>query len=208
MTVTISDWLIIAATLLSPLIAVQAQQWIERARHRKAAQHSIFYALMSTRATRLAPEHVQALNRIDLEFGKRGWRQTQQAKVVVNKWRVYADHLHNLADNPTRPQLDAWVQRGDDLFIELLAALAKELGYSFDDVQLRRGIYHPRGHTDAEIRQDVIQRAFADILIGKRSFPMEVTGFPASQEALDLQKEAHQAVVKALKDGALKVEQK
>ena len=132
---------------------------------------------MATRATRLAPSHVQALNRIDIEFGKTKWRrQSPPARQVTNRWRIYADHLHDLADDPTPVQLEAWVRRGDDLFINLLASLATALDYSFDEVQLRRGIYHPRGHTDAEIRQDVIQRALADILVGNRSFPMEVTG--------------------------------
>ena len=176
---TISDGLIILATLLSPLIAVQVQKWIERSTERRNAQRSIFYALMATRATRLAPEHVQALNRIDLEFGKSGWRgQTPRAKDVTNRWRIYADHLNDLPDNPPQPQLDAWLRRGDDLFINLLSALAAALGYSFDEVQLRRGIYHPRGHTEAEIRQEIMQRALADILIGARSFPMKVTEFP------------------------------
>ena len=52
---TISDGLIILATLLSPLIAVQVQKWIERSTESCNAQRSIFYALMSTRATRLSP---------------------------------------------------------------------------------------------------------------------------------------------------------
>lgn len=208
MTITISDWLIIAVTLFSPLIAVQVQKWIERAYERRRAQRSIFQALMATRATRLAPAHVQALNQIDLEFGKTRWRhQAPRQKEVINRWRIYADHLNNLVENPTSEQLEAWLRRGDDLFINLLAALAKALDYSFDEVQLRRGIYHPRGHTDAEIRQEVMQRALADILTGQRSLPMEVTRFPASEEALDLQKEAHKAVAEALKDGTLKVEQ-
>lgn len=178
MTVTISDWLIIAATLLSPLIAVQVQKWIERANERRQAQRSIFHVLMATRATRLAPAHVQALNRIDLEFGKTKWRpQSVRQREVTNRWRIYADHLNDLVDNPTPAQVEAWVRRGDDLFINLLSALARALDYTFDEVQLRRGIYHPRGHTDAELRQDVIQRALADILVGNRSLPMEVTGF-------------------------------
>jgi len=207
--VTISDTLIILATLLSPLIAVQVQKWIERAYERRQAQLSIFYSLMATRATRLAPEHVQALNRIDLEFGKTKWRrQSLRAKEVTNRWRIYADHLNDLADNHTQIQLEAWIKRGDDLFINLLAAIASALGYTFDEVQLRRGIYHPRGHTETEIRQEVIQRALADILIGKRSFPTEITGVPINEEAFELQKAALQSIVDAVKDGALNVKQR
>jgi hypothetical protein len=153
-TVTISDWLIIAATLLSPVTAIQVQKLIERAAERRNAQQSIFHTLMATRATRLAPSHVQALNRIDLEFGKTKWRrQSARQRDVTHRWRIYADHLHDLEDESPPARLEAWVRRGDDLFINLLAALGAALNYRFDEVQLRRGIYHPKGHTEAELRQ-------------------------------------------------------
>ena len=65
---TISDTLIILATLLSPPIAIQVQKTIELATERRSAKRKIFHDLMATRATPVAPTHVQALNIIDLEF--------------------------------------------------------------------------------------------------------------------------------------------
>jgi hypothetical protein len=53
---TITDGFLIAATLISPLLAVQVQKFIERATERRTGQKRIFYALMATRATRIAPE--------------------------------------------------------------------------------------------------------------------------------------------------------
>lgn len=183
MTVTISDWLIIAATLLSPLIAVQVQMWIERANAKRDSQQQVFRTLMATRATRLDGEHVNALNRIDLDFSAASRRQTSREREVIDKWRDYADHLNVvLPENPTDAQVEAWLQRGDDKFIELLFALSTSLGYSFDRVQLRRAVYRPRAHSQVEVRQDIIQRGFAGLFTGETSLPMRVIEFPLQGE--------------------------
>jgi uncharacterized protein DUF6680 len=60
--------IIAAATIAGPILAVQAQKWVERATERRRGQLQVFYWLMATRATRLSNEHVQALNRIELVF--------------------------------------------------------------------------------------------------------------------------------------------
>jgi hypothetical protein len=205
--VTLTDGFLIAATVAGPILAVQAQKWVERSRERRESKRRIFHTLMATRGTRLAPEHVQALNMIDLEFGgSKSTKQTSKEKDVLIKWRIYADQLNvALPDTPTPSQQEAWLQRADDLFIDLLEALAVALGYTFDKVQLRRGVYRPRGHTDAEFRQDTIQRAFADIVTGRAALPMNVISFPISDEAVELQKRVHEAFLSAASGGAITV---
>lgn len=205
---TIADGLIILATLLSPFIAVQSQKWIEDARRKGDAQQHVFEVLMATRATRLAPEHVNALNRIDIDFGGHSRRQSAKEREVINSWRLYADQLNlALPENPEPAQLEVWLQRGDDLFIELLFAMSEALGYSFDRVQLRRAVYRPRGHTLIELRQDIIQRGLADIFSGNASFPMSVIDFPVSQEAFELQKATQEAIISTIKDGAVHIKE-
>ena len=160
----------------------------------------------ATRATRLASEHVLALNRIDLDFGAASRHQTAREREVIDRWRLYADQLNvPLPDNPTPAQQEAWTQRADDLFIELLFALSEALGYSFDRVQLRRAVYRPRAHGDVEIRQDIIQRGIAGLFTGHTSLPMKVTDFPYDPEAADKQKSLQDAILGAIKDGALSI---
>lgn len=196
----------ILATLFSPLIAVQVQKWIERATERRNAQQNIFRTLMATRATRLDPNHVHALNSIDLDFGTAGRRQNPREREVIDRWRLYADQLNLALPEPsTEAQQEAWVQRADDLFIELLFALSQCLGYSFDRVQLRRAVYRPRGHGQVELRQDIIQRGFAGLFTGETSLPMRVIEVPVSAEVIDLQKATQEAILGALDGGALKV---
>ncbi|PKA68862.1 hypothetical protein ATI02_1664 [Pseudomonas baetica] len=68
--VTISDWLIILVTLLSPFFAVQATRYLDERNEIRGRKLSIFKTLMATRGYVISWGHVEALNRIDLEFMK------------------------------------------------------------------------------------------------------------------------------------------
>ena len=50
----LKDSLIIGATILGPILAVQAQKAIERFRERRGRKLWVFHTLMGTRAARLA----------------------------------------------------------------------------------------------------------------------------------------------------------
>ena len=82
------DWITVIAVIAGPILAVQAQKFVESFREKKQRRSAIFKTLMSTRAERLHREHVQALNMIDIEFyGRRlfGTRyQTSKEKSVTN----------------------------------------------------------------------------------------------------------------------------
>jgi hypothetical protein len=86
---TSGDWAIVFATLMGPVLAVQAQKWIESLRRTSEAKDLIFKSLMATRGARLSPEHVRALNMIDLTFyGKGVSRRTKMEQNVLDAWRV------------------------------------------------------------------------------------------------------------------------
>lgn len=83
------DWLIIVATLLGPLFAVQVSQYLDRRRQTREERLGIFKTLMATRAARLDPRHVEALNQIDVVFHD----DSRNDKAVRNAWKQYLDHL-------------------------------------------------------------------------------------------------------------------
>ena len=201
-TITISDTLIILATLLSPIIAIQAQKWIEHATERRNGQKQIFYDLMATRATRVAPKHVEALNKIDLEFNSRAGARERE---VLNRWRIYADHLNTGVDPVTEATVAQWTSNGDTLFLDLLQALSAALRYPFDRVQLRRGIYYPRAHNEAEVRRETFEREIIRLLTGQSSLNMKVIAFPYSEEDAALTRRLHEELLGALNGhGALR----
>jgi hypothetical protein len=136
--ITISDGLLILATVAGPILAVQAQKWIERVTEKRRQRLLIFSTLMTTRATRLATDHVQALNMIDLVFNDKKAKD----KAVIDAWRQYVDLLNQSVAEEVSA-LTAWATKREDLFVDLLFALSQSLGFGFNKVELRRSTYYP-----------------------------------------------------------------
>src|SRR5438034_8791127 len=96
---TYSDWVLVSATVLGPVLAVQAQKWVERSREKRNRKDWVFLTLMATRAATLSGEHVRALNTIDLAFyGSRVLGRnirSRKDQSVIDAWREYYDHLNS-----------------------------------------------------------------------------------------------------------------
>ncbi len=179
---TRSEWVTVFAVLVAPLLAVQAQKWLEGVRERKRRKEFIFHSLMATRAATVSAEHVRALNMIDIEFyGRRilGFRyQTKREKQVVAAWRSHLDHL-NLAASPEN--VVAWNIRRGDLFVELLHEMALAVGYDYDKVLLNRSIYSPQAHGKQEEAELVVREGMVEIMRGNKAFPISIVSAPGVQ---------------------------
>lgn len=167
-----SQWIMVVAMLLGPILAVQIQKFLEARREFRRSRMNLFHTLMQTRGNRRDPAHVQALNSIDLLFHK--------DKNVVGAWRIYHDHLTSLDQSPSDTQRDQWVKRDEDCLVELLAALSRVLGYDFDAVRLKRAIYAPRAEADHQSDSEMIRRSLADILSGKQAIPVRLADAPTT----------------------------
>jgi hypothetical protein len=185
------DWIMIAAIIMGPILAVQAQRIVEIFREKRSRRMNIFKTLMSTRAERLHRDHIQSLNMIDIEFygknifGKR--IQSKKEKAVTDAWKSYNAHLGEKNKYDT---LDSWLKRGDELFTKLLFEISIALGYDFDEVQLKLNCYRPEAHNFIENIYFEILTGLEKILKGERSLPMEVTSFPnmTSPEEIEAEK--------------------
>jgi hypothetical protein len=169
-----ADWMMIAAILCGPVLAVQAQKWIEVAREKRNRRLNIFKRLMATRGAQLSLGRVEGLNMIDLEFAGRA----KKNETVRTRWKNYFDHLCSVPQNPNEQQLATWTQRKDDLLAELLHDMGSAVGYKFDRVQILRGIYSPQGHANWEIETQLLRRLSIEILSGQRSLPLDVRSLP------------------------------
>lgn len=165
-----SDMVIAAATLLGPILAVQAQKWIERARSRRDRKDNLFQALMAHRAYRVSMEFVRALNMIDVTycgvrvFSKQYRSTTEQA--VIDTWRVYHDHLHGLADTVTPEVVRQWEEKCVEVMTDMLEAMATDLGYHFDRVLLKKGSYAPRAHGQYQMEMQAMRQLFIQAASG------------------------------------------
>lgn len=109
------NWLVVIATLLSPLIAVQVTKWLERKTRSRDEQIQIFKTLMATRAANLDPRHVEALNVIDVVF-----HSSEKQQIEIRRlWKQYLDHLNDR----TYPR-ESWGVKRVELLVELLHAMA------------------------------------------------------------------------------------
>src|SRR4051812_49285089 len=178
---------IIAATLMGPVFAVQAQKYLEHRRDARTRRDRIFRTLMATRAQRLSGAHVEALNLIDLEFyepRRRFLKQNKSLARVRSAWHAYLEHLG--APNPTdEAQRAVFFSARGELFVDLLYEMANSLGYDeFDKSQLRKLSYSPMMHETIEAQDMIIRAGFANIFAGKASFPMRVTAGTPQESAV------------------------
>lgn len=194
---TIADWLMIVSVLLAPLVAVQVQKRLESFREDKARKLNVFKTLMATRAATVSPQHVQALNMIDLEF------QGARYRGVTEAWKTYLDHLYHFPKEDEKQQ-PLWEERRSDLLTKLLIEMGKSLDYTFDEVHVKRGIYLPEAHAKSATEDELIRGGLIKLLYGKANLKMDVTSFPVSEDALKEQKTLREGFLELI-DGKRKL---
>ncbi|MCX7237257.1 DUF6680 family protein [Polynucleobacter sp.] len=166
---TNGDWAIVFATLMGPVLAVQAQKWIESLRKSSDAKDAIFKSLMATRGARLSPEHVRALNMIDLTFYGKGLSgRTKMEQDVLDAWKEYLDHLYEpLSEDET--QMRVALAHREELITNLLSAIATERGLKFDRVQLKKGSYMPIGFEQQDQQQKALLENAVKVFKGENA---------------------------------------
>jgi hypothetical protein len=175
----IDTWAVVFATLVGPILAVQAQQFVAKRGEARQRKLWLFRSLMNTRVGTLAVEHVNALNAVPLEFHK--------DTAIMQSWRTYLDHL-----NHQNAALEAWGARRVELYTDLLEKMAKRLNYGFDPLQLKNEVYSPRGHAQIESDQEVIRKGIVALLKGEQTLPLEVRSIGQDEQMV--------ARIKALQD--------
>jgi hypothetical protein len=166
----------IGAVLCGPIFAVQAQRWVDILRENKNRRLYNYKRLMATRGATLSPGHVEALNTIDLEFNGKGKKDEN----IRRLWKEYLDHLGSLSQDPEQKknQVEAWHERNGTFLTELLYHMGLVVGYDFDKVHIRRGIYLPIGHANFDIETQALRQGLIEVLEGRRTLPMDVRSLP------------------------------
>jgi hypothetical protein len=163
--IQLEGWLTILAIILGPIIALWLQRLSERRRELRARKMTIFKELMATRALKISPRHVEALNAIEVEFASgRG-----SDKRVRDAWRLYLDHLNQPAVQDDAPDRRRWVDRANELLIELLFEMSRALNFEFDRVSLKNAVYSPRAHGELEEDQFLLRKFLLELMQGKRA---------------------------------------
>lgn len=204
----LSDWLMIGATVIGPIAAVQAQKWVERWREKTQRKNWVFATLMSTRNARTSPLHVGALNSIELAFyrGRFAILQATGADAfVLDRWHEYYEHLNTPQPNNDDPQArqfaqGIWNSKSQELFINLLEALATATGYSLTRQQIQDGHYSPIAHETNEQIKQALDRGLLEMLYGQRNLGVDVKSIHASPEQVAQQKKFQEEVISGLNE--------
>lgn len=166
---TSAEWWIFGGTLggalLGPFLAVLVTRIVDERRERRDRQNAVFVALMTTRRAALTPEHVQAVNRIEIEFS--------QSSNVMTQLRVYMNLLEDPFPTDQAAQ-DLMTRRRRRAFADLVQAIAQTLGRRIDRLDIIEGGYHPGGWAESELLQLQNLRLINGILRGQLAFPIQV----------------------------------
>ncbi|HVA98357.1 MAG TPA: DUF6680 family protein [Bacteroidia bacterium] len=189
--------LTIVAIILGPILAVQIDKYIYIRRDNKNRKLWIFKTLMATRGAILSAAHVEALNRIDLEFsnGKKYYK-------VITSWKEYFDNL--CQKQGTEEQIIIWSTKNEELLANLLFEMGQSLGYSFDKVLIKRNIYSPIGHGKIEKENELIRQNFLNILQGEKTFPVSFSQNDLNQDTVNKQQELQDLLITYYKKQNLK----
>ena len=173
----------IAAIVLAPLLAFSAQWLFQLFREKRERKIWIFRTLMSTRATILSPDHVRALNLIDLEF--KG--DSRKDKDVRDAWHTYHDHLFTPRPKDG-PMQAAWDKESSDLLTSLLYRMSSRLGFGFEHSEIKKGAYVPELYSVTEFDLFLIRKGLIALLGGQSSLKMDVQSLPVDDKILEAQK--------------------
>jgi hypothetical protein len=164
--ITLEGWLTLVAIVLGPIIALGVQREIDRRRALEARKLTVFKELMATRAAKLTPRHVEALNAIEMEFSGKS-----SGDIAVSRaWRLYLDHLNDqTVKREDEGSVARWADKANDLLVDLLFEMGKALKFDFDKVWLKKGIYTPRAHGELEDDQLLLRKYLLELMAGKRA---------------------------------------
>ncbi len=163
----LSDWIMILAVLLGPIIAVQLTRYLDNKNEIKRRKLDLFRTLMATRAYNISWDHVNALNRIDVEFDNK----IPKEKDVLDSWKSYLDLLNDKTLTP-----ENWNTRRIDLFVDLLHKMAMVLDYDFDKTHIKNSAYSPKAHGNTEEEINELRAGLIKVLKGEISIPIKVHG--------------------------------
>jgi len=157
----------VAAIFLGPIQALKIQRRLDEEREARNRKLDIYKTLMSNRATRLSPAYVQALNRIDVEFTGPG----AEEKAVREAWRELLD-LYGSWKTIQNPG-----DKAADQTAAMLAAMGRCLGYDFDKVYIKKGVYYPELFGDIEKELHAVRKGILSVLDGSGRVKIPVAVF-------------------------------
>jgi len=159
---------------------------MDNRRERLQRRMDIFRTLMRTRRTPIVPDHVGALNLIEIEFAKDA--------EVIKCWKALLTHLgtqHSRweVEQPVAGLTPEQIAARDSAFenrlfderqrllAKLLHAMARVLNFKVEQLEIFEGGYTPQGWVNVELENMAVRKLFAEISTGRRVLPIGVVDY-------------------------------
>ena len=170
----ILGFLTIIAIIVGPVLAVLVTRLSDDRRLKRQRRMAVFRDLMRTRRMRLTPDHVGALNLVEIEF---------DGEIhVIEAWRNYMAHLSKRIEPTwTQEQTDQFLGEQEKLLARLLHAIAKSLKFQIDQLDIFQGGYLPEGWADEDRQQRALRLLLIELLRGNRGLPITPVINPTPQ---------------------------
>lgn len=179
--------LTIFAIVSGPILAIVVSRHLDKQRERDARRMEIFRTLMRTRRTPMWPDHVGALNLVEIEF--------KDDEVILSAWKELFEHFAKkhargedevVSEATPRDEInkrdkvfyDRLARERQTLLAKLLHAIAKRMNFKAEQLEIFEGGYTPQGWEEVEIEQRAIRRFAIDLYLGRATLPVNVTGDP------------------------------
>jgi hypothetical protein len=161
----VSEWIMIVAILVGPILAVITQFIWQKIRQKRDAKLWVFSTLMSLRGSPLAADFVRAANSIDVIF----FKNTK----VRDRWKSVLTYLSSDEYKPENFTQQAF-DKFRDLLAELLSEMAKDLGYGYDHTHFKNKAWTPRWYGMADEENVKVRQGLVAALEGRGSLNVTV----------------------------------
>jgi hypothetical protein len=143
----VTVWAIIAG----PILALYIQDELNIRREKRGRKLWVFQTLTATRSVRVAPDHVKALNMIDVEFYD---GVDSKDREVKRAWNTYRDHLNNGLKDMNDPKFAEEKEVGSKEGNQHIQFVARQSSQGcrlrFRRTPPEKGSYYPQAHEDLE----------------------------------------------------------
>ncbi|PRH48506.1 DUF6680 family protein [Burkholderia multivorans] len=170
-------WAVVLATFVGPIAALVITFIRDHYGKQYDRRLFVFRTLMATRRVAISPEHVAALNLIEVDFYK--------CTKVEAAWKSYLDHLN------TRVPEDAdWRETKEKRLAELLFQMGRVLKFDIPALDLFKGGYAPQGMVHRDNRATEMMEFVHELSEGTKSVPIWLKGVtPPTQPTAEVWKE-------------------
>ena len=152
------------AVVTGPIAAVLIARDLEKRRVQRERRMDIFRTLMQTRtgSARLSPDHVAALNLVEVEF--------RNDSGVRDAWKKYFEILCQLSQNPNVDLMPSM----EKSLAKLLQVMSRILGYEIEGLEILEGGYTPQDWATIDHECRYIRKYVIALAKGQVAVPVKV----------------------------------